>query len=68
MSSSSCVDDPYLQLSLYVDVALDPVPAALVEPKSEPDVFDVLRLKKFMPFIMFEEPIVLENVDADKAA
>lgn len=39
-----------------------------LDPNSDGGVDVVFKLKKFMPFIMFEEPMVLENVDADSAA
>ena len=62
-SSSFWADDPYLQLSLYNDAELEfPVP-------NSADVgFAEFKLKKFIPFIMFDEPTVLENVEADRAA
>lgn len=41
----------------------------MLDPKSDGGVEVELRLKKFMPFSdMFDEPMVLEKVDADKAA
>lgn len=62
-SSSFWTDDPYLQLSLYSDAELEfPVP------KSADVVFAEFKLKKFIPFIIFDEPTVLENVEADRAA
>lgn len=61
ISSSSC-GETYLQLSLY---AFD-VP--VLDPKSDDGVDAVFKLKKFIPFIMFDDPMVLEKVEADRAA
>lgn len=61
ISSSSC-GDTYLQLSLYgFDVPV-------LDPNSDDGVEVVFKLKKFIPFIIFDDPMVLEKVDADKAA
>jgi hypothetical protein len=40
----------------------------VLDPKSDGGVEVVFKLKKFIPFIMFDDPMVLEKVDADKAA
>lgn len=63
-SSSFCpVLDPYLQLSLYNDDELE-----LAAPKRADVGFVEFKLKKFIPFIMLDEPTELENVEADNAA
>lgn len=52
-----------MQLSLY---ALD-VPA--LDPNRDGGVLVGFKLKKFIPFSdMFDDPMVLENVEADRAA
>lgn len=62
-SSSFWTEELYLQLSLYNDEEFEfPVPNSAEVGVAE------FKLKKFIPFIIFEEPTVLEKVEADKAA
>lgn len=47
-----------------LDVVLPPPPL----PNSDDEVDVEFKLKKFMLFITFGDPMVLENVEADSAA